>query len=253
MTQRSAFRDDPDEALRLPPDGGGATPGAVVPDAALPPDSAMMQVADKIRDMIIQDELPPGRRISERELAERLGVSRTPVREALKIVIREGLVEARSNRRTFVAAPTASEISDTLWVLSAVEGVAGEMAVERMTDAEISEVRALHHEMLAAYARGDRLGYFKKNQEIHLAIVAGARCASLSSVHAILNAKLYRVRYQANRRTDHWVQAVREHEDLLVALERRDRAGFPALLREHVACGRPLVHEIATSDPPDRA
>lgn len=212
-----------------------------------PADSVTTQVADKIRDMIIQDELPPGRRISERELAERLGVSRTPVREALKILSREGLVESRSNRRTFVAAPTAQEISDTLLVLAAVEGVGGEMAMARMTDAAISEVRALHHEMLAAYARGDCLGYFKKNQEIHLAIVAGARCDSLASVHAILNAKLYRVRYQANRRTDHWVQAVQEHENLLAALERRDRA-FPALLREHVACGRALVQEIATTD-----
>jgi DNA-binding GntR family transcriptional regulator len=102
--------------------------------------------------------------------------------------------------------------------------------------------------MLAAYARGDRLGYFKKNQEIHLAIVAGARCASLSSVHAILNGRLYRVRYQVNRYTDHWIEAVKEHEVLLEALEKRDRDTFPALLREHVACGRSLVGEIAKAE-----
>lgn len=253
MTQHSAFVADINEGPGPSPEGGDGADDAETVDAGLPPESVKTEVADSIRDMIIQDVLPPGRRISERALAERLGVSRTPVREALKILIREGLLESRTNRRTFVAAPQPAEISDTLLVLAAVEGVAGEMALERMSDAEISEIRALHHEMLAAYARGDRLGYFKKNQEIHLAIVAGARCASLSSVHAILNAKLYRVRYQANRRTDHWVQAVQEHEDLLVALERRDRTGFPALLREHVACGRALVQEIATTDSDERA
>lgn len=217
-------------------DGGGAL------------DSAMLQVAGKIRDMIIQDELPPGRRISERQLADQLGVSRTPVREALRTLAREGLVETRANRRTFVAALQPAEISDTLVVLAAVEGVAGEMAIERMSDAEIGEVRALHHEMLAAYTRGDRLGYFKKNQEIHLAIVAGARCASLTSVHAILNGRAYRVRYQVNRYTDHWTEAVKEHEVLLEALEKRDRERFSALLREHVACGRSLVSQLAEAE-----
>ncbi|MFA6021872.1 MAG: GntR family transcriptional regulator, partial [Rhodospirillales bacterium] len=160
---------------------GDAADGVARHGGCAAADSAMVQVADKIRDMVIQDELPPGLRISERQLADQLGVSRTPVREALRILAREGLVETRANRRTFVAEPQPAEISDTLVVLAAVEGVAGEMAIERMSDAEIGEVRALHHEMLAAYARGDRLGYFKKNQEIHLAIVAGARCASLSS------------------------------------------------------------------------
>lgn len=225
--------------------GGGAV---VRPNGGMGPlDSAAVQVADAIRDMIIQDELPPGSRISERQLAERLGVSRTPVREALRILAREGLVETRSNRRTFVAAPLPAELADTLVVLAAVEGVAGEMAIARMTDAEIGEVRALHHEMLAAYARGDRLGYFKKNQEIHLAIVAGARCASLASVHAILNGRAYRVRYQVNRYTDHWTEAVKEHEVLLAALERRD-PNFPALLRDHVSCGHSLVDQLVKAE-----
>ena len=111
------------------------------------------QVASRIRDMIIQDELVPGQRVRERALAERLNVSRTPLREAIKILAAEGLVENLPNKGARVADPNPSEVRDMLRVLGALEALAGELACAEASDDEIEEIKALHFEMLAAFSR----------------------------------------------------------------------------------------------------
>jgi DNA-binding GntR family transcriptional regulator len=184
--------------------------------------------------MIIEDQLPPGAPIRERALAEELHVSRTPLREALKILSAEGLVLLQPRRIATVAAPSDREVRELLQLLGVIEAFAAEQACRFATADELKELRALHLEMLAAYTRGDRLGYFHRNQAIHLGIVQAARNEVAAEHYRMLNARVYRARYVCNLRTERWESAIREHEAILDALEARDAERAALILREHV-------------------
>ena len=192
------------------------------------------QIANRLRDKIIQNELAPGDRIREREVCKDLQVSRTPLREALHKLASEGLIELIPNRGAIITRPSAVEIADMLQVLGVLEAFAGERVCEYISDQEVAEIKALQYEMLAAYARQDRLKYFKLNQKIHLAIVKAARSETLLSLHARLNARLYRIRYQSNLKNETWGSALAEHDHILDALEQRDAEKLSTLLRQHL-------------------
>ncbi|MBZ6078982.1 GntR family transcriptional regulator [Microvirga puerhi] len=204
-----------------------------------PPESSdgakVAHVKDRIREMILKGELDPGHPIRERTLANRLGVSRTPMREALKLLAGENLVELHPHRGAIVAILRRSEVFEIIQVLAALEGLAAELACTAITDKEMAELWALHYEMLAFRARKERLRYFQNNQAIHLGIVHAARNAVLAEHHAILNARVYRLRFIAHQATENWDNAVREHEEFLHVLEARDAARARPLLTAHVA------------------
>lgn len=209
--------------------------GADLADAAGNPKTTRAAlVAQQLRDMIAQNELAPGDRIREQALSERLAVSRTPMREALRILAAERLVELLPNRGAVVAAPSLKEVKDLLSVLGMMEALAGEQAALNGTDAELSEIRALHYEMRATFERGDRLAYFKLNQAIHRAIVAASHNGPLAELHDQLNARLYRVRYQSNLSNESWRTAICEHDAIMEALDQRDAAGLAVILRAHL-------------------
>lgn len=220
------------------------TPRTTAPAVTKPLGSKGSQVAERIREMIIQDELPQGAPIRERTLSERLNVSRTPLREALKILSAEGLVELHPNRGAVVAAPSSAEIRELLQLLGVLEAFAAELACEQITDEEIAELQALHFEMLAAYTRGDRLGYFRRNQDIHLGLVRASRNQTLIAHHKVLNARVYRARYICNLKTQRWESAIKEHEEILEALRRRDGEALAAILRRHVLQAWDKMQEI---------
>lgn len=192
------------------------------------------QIANQLRDMIIQNQFDSGARIRERDVCKQLNVSRTPLREALRMLAAEGLVELIPNCGAVITSPSAEEIADMLQVLGVLEAFAGERACDLITQEEINEIKALHYEMLAAFARGDRLQYFKLNQSIHLALVKAARSETLLATHARLNARLYRIRYLSNMRNELWGSAVEEHSKILDALEKRDAEKLSTLLRQHL-------------------
>lgn len=206
------------------------------------------RVAELIREMIVEDKLPPGTPIRERALAEQLQVSRTPLREALKILTAEGLVEHTPRRGVVVTNPSDEEVLELLQLLGVLEAYAGELACESATDDEIREIKALHLEMLAAYTRGDRLGYFRRNQDIHLAIVRATGNRTLIAQHRTLNARVYRIRYVCNLRTERWESAIKDHEAILGALERRDSVEIARLLRPHVLQAYAKMQEILAAE-----
>ena len=220
--------------------------------ATTPPDRRQQTraetVAGRLRDMIAQNVLQPGDRIRERSIGEALQVSRTPMREALRILAAERLVELLPNRGAVVCDPSPREIRDLLAVLAALEALAGEQAAAAATDGEIAEIRALHFEMLAAFERQDRLAYFKLNQAIHRAIAAAAHNAPLAEIHAQLNARLYRVRYQSNLNNAAWHGAIKEHEQILGALTARDSAALARILRAHLGSTWAKVSETLEID-----
>lgn len=192
------------------------------------------RVANLIRDMIIQDELTPGMPIRERALSEKLNVSRTPLREALKILSAEGIVELQPRRGAIVAAPSDTEVQELLQLLGALEGFAGATACHMATRADLAELRALHYEMLAAHLRGDRLGYFRRNQEIHSSIVRLTGNSALIKHHTLVNARVYRIRYISNLKLERWEQAIAEHEEILSEMEKGNADTVRVILERHV-------------------
>jgi DNA-binding GntR family transcriptional regulator len=220
---------------------GEASPMTLMPrSSAAPRRSARMradlhgELLEQLRDLIVEGELPAGTRVAERRLCERFGVSRTPLREALKVLAAEGLIELLPNRGARIARLTAEDIAQTLKVIGTLEALAGELACERLTDESLAEIRALHHEMLADYTRRDRPAYFKANQAIHQAIVAASCNAVLAQTYASLSGRIRRARYAANLDPKRWDEAVAEHELILQALAARDAPRLGKLLRTHL-------------------
>lgn len=193
------------------------------------------QAIDRLRDLIVQGELMPGERLNERVLCERLGISRTPLREAIKLLSSEGLVRLLPHRGAQVAPIEARRLSETLQVMGAMEALAGELACRHADAKAIADIRALHEDMLGKHKRADLAGYFRLNQAIHLKIVEASGNSILASTYRQLNANVLRARYMANLSPERWDEAVREHEEILAALEARDSVRLTKLLREHLA------------------
>ena len=200
-------------------------------------------VIDQLRDLIVQGELAPETKLNERVLAEKLGTSRTPLREAIKFLASEGLVELLPNRGAVVAPLKPEKMKEVFVVLGALEALAGDLACRNATEADIAEIRGLHYHMLAHHARGELAQYFRYNQQIHIKFMECAGNATLAQVYRGLNAHVKRARYLANLSRERWDKAVQEHEDMLDALVKRDGARLQTLLRDHLANKLVMVME----------
>lgn len=211
--------------------------------AAAEPRLLAEEVVERLRDLIIQGDLAPGVKLNERVLCERLRTSRTPVREAIKYLASEGLVELLPNRGAIVTPITATTVREMFVLLGALEALAGELACAHASEADIAEIRALHYQMLAHHARGELAPYFRCNQQIHLRLVECAGNAALVNTYRALNGHVRRARYMANLSRERWDHAVAEHEKILEALMRRDGALLAALLRSHLSNKMQVVLE----------
>jgi DNA-binding GntR family transcriptional regulator len=192
------------------------------------------QVANRVRDMIIEGILAPGSRIYEGELGAQLGVSRTPLREALKTLAGEGLIDLVPSRGAVVRKLTAQAAADMLEVLAELEAAAGRKACERASAEEIAAVRQLHDRMIVLYTKRKRLEYYKLNQEIHSSIARLSKNEELRQIHELLQARLKRIRFIGNEGPDRWAGAVSDHEEIIAALEARDADRLARALRVHM-------------------
>ncbi len=191
------------------------------------------EVTNRIRDMIVESKLVPGERIQEMQLAHQLGVSRTPIREALKVLTSEGLVELLPLRGAIVKAFTDKDARDMLDVIALLEAFAGERACQA-EPSRIDAILAMHARMETLYAQRQRLEYFVLNQEIHEALIALADNDTLSMTHAILSKRMRSLRYSGNSGADNWAAALQEHTQMMQALARRDGPALAKAMREHI-------------------
>src|SRR5579872_3688913 len=113
------------------------------------------EILSRLRDYVVEGNIPDGGRIPERQLCEMFGISRTPVREALKVLASEGLVNLLPNRGSRVRSLSEQDICDLFDLMGGLEALAGRLACERITDEEVAEIERLHHEMYAFYLRRD--------------------------------------------------------------------------------------------------
>jgi DNA-binding GntR family transcriptional regulator len=196
--------------------------------------SLHVDITERLRDMIVESELAPRDRIDEKGLCELFQISRTPLREALKVLAFEGLVELLPNRGARVSQMTAREVLELFEVASGLERMAAELGAERAADAELVALRRMQERMERCHGAGRRSDYFRLNQRIHNSVIALARNSVLTESHAALMTRIRRARYQAIMSQERWDESLREHEELLEALEDRDGPRAGEILRGHV-------------------
>jgi DNA-binding GntR family transcriptional regulator len=192
-------------------------------------------VAARLRDLITEGKLAPGTRLNERLLCEQLHISRTPLREAFKVLATEGLIALLPNRGAQVVKMSRDEVVQTFDVMGALEGLSGELACRHITAAELAAIKELHRQMAACHKRRDLPGYYRLNRAIHERINEAARNPVLTRVYRNVNARLHALRFRSNFDRAKWDAALAEHEQMLVALERRDGERLRRILVEHLA------------------
>ena len=199
------------------------------------------EVADRMRDLIHSGELEPKARVNESELTERFGISRTPLREAIKILATEGLLDLLPNRGARVASISRDEIEEIIVVIAGLEGTACELACRVMTDEDIESVATLHDRMVATWKARDAAPYFRLNREIHEGIMRASRNATLQSVYAGLSGRTQRSRYTAHQTEEQWAAALDEHERMIPLLRKREGEELATLMRKHIRSKIPVI------------
>jgi len=199
------------------------------------------QVAQRLRQMLVEGRIAPGAKLNERELSEVLHVSRTPLREAIKRLAAEGLVELLPNRGAVSVTLSEADVLNTFEVMAGLEAMSGELAAQRITDEELAEIKALHFEMLAAYTRADLSAYYGLNAQIHRAINAAAKNPVLTATYNQVNARLQALRFRSNQDGAKWKRAVKEHEKMIEALSAHDADALRAVMLTHLDNKRDVV------------
>lgn len=198
--------------------------------------------AQKIREMILLERLSPGTALPERDLAEALGVSRTPMRDAIKLLANDGLIAYTAARRPFVADPSLEEICDYLRVQGALEALAGELTCTGASDAQLHGIDALNREIVAR-ADGDKVMSFNRDMAFHDAIVRASGNAALIETHARYNARLWRARFMSSQRTLSRESTTQEHATIVQALLARDVQAASSALKHHLKTAETNIAE----------
>jgi DNA-binding GntR family transcriptional regulator len=202
------------------------------------------EVVARLRRMIDDGTLLPGSRIPERQVCERLGVSRTPLREAFQVLAGQGLIELQPRRGAVVKKLRHDEIDHMFEVLAALESLAGELACGLMSDVELSHIESLHERMMAAYRRRSQAKFFELNQQIHEQIVKASGNPVLERVYEGLSGQVRRIRYMPQITDAQWRVAAEEHAAIIKSLKSRNGKALARVLREHLHTKRDRVKAL---------
>lgn len=205
------------------------------------------QVAQRLRSLVVEGRIAPGAKLNERELCAQLQVSRTPLREAIKALAAEGLVDLLPNRGAVAVKLSPADVEHAFEVLATLEGLSGELAATRASEAEIREIQALHFEMRACHARQDLSGYYRLNAQIHAAINRAAANPVLAQTYRSLNARVQSLRFRTNQDGAKWQRAVLEHDRMVEALGSRDGVALRQVLVQHLQHKRDAVLQLMLS------
>ncbi|AXI43986.1 GntR family transcriptional regulator [Sulfitobacter sp. SK011] len=196
--------------------------------------SLHLEAAHALREAIIGGDLAPGDRLDEAEYCDAFRISRTPLREAFKLLEAENLLWVRPGRGVYVTVMTAHEVTDLFEVVSDLERLAVTLAVERMSITDRARLRRMHDRMLHLYRRDELRECFQADFEIHSFLVEKSASSVLRETHFTLMARARRGRYVALFSRARWDEAMIEHESFMEAIERRDAVSAGALVHRHV-------------------
>jgi DNA-binding GntR family transcriptional regulator len=192
------------------------------------------ELATLVRTMIFEGTLRPGGRISEQRLCARFGVSRTPLREALKVLSAEGLVRLSPNKGATVARVTRQEVEEIIPILGILAGFAGELGCTRMDDSRVAYMRSLHEGMIDRYQQRDEETYHVLNQAFHQTIFDATGNKTLCEAYATLQIRLNSLMFATPKAPPRWAEALDDHRCMMEALEAQDGDRLAVIARRHI-------------------
>ncbi len=204
------------------------------------------QVAERLRTRIYAHDLAPGAWIDEQSLADEFGISRTPMREALKVLAAEGLVVLKPRRGCYVAEMSERDLDEIFPVLALLEGRVAEEAARRLTSAEFSRLAQIHAELERHAAANDADRFFEANQAFHNALQKLAGNRWLSQLIDDTRKFLKLTRRDSLRLDGRIHQSLAEHREIIAALERRDAAAAALSMHNHILSGRAALSRLLT-------
>jgi DNA-binding GntR family transcriptional regulator len=193
------------------------------------------EVAELLRERIFRQELRPGSWIDELKLAEEYGISRTPLREALKVLATEGLVTMKLRRGAYVTEVSERDLAEVYHLLALLESDAASVAAERASPQQMHELQDLHHRLVAASS--DREEFFRINEAFHRKLLAVADNRWREQMVADLRKVMKLNRHHSLLKAGRIEESLAEHAAIMQALEQRDPSGAGARMREHFRNG----------------
>ena len=202
---------------------------------SLAPRALYQEVAELLRQRIFKRELEPGSWIDEMKLAEEYGISRTPLREALKVLAAEGLVTMKVRRGAYVTEVSEKDLSDVYHLLSLLESDAAGVVAERASDAQIAELQTLHKQLEAA--AGNRDKFFAMNERFHMRLLEIAGNRWRDQMVADLRKVMKLNRHNSLLKSGRVQESLKEHRAIMAALAKRDASGAVRRMQEHFSNG----------------
>jgi len=207
------------------------------------------EIAAQIRKMIRKGTLVKGQKIDEKSVCESMGVSRTPVREALRLLKSEGLIQLVPHKGAFVSQPCIEEINDMFEVMSVLEGTCARLATTHMKEKDLRKIEALHEELEAHYQNRDYDAYLRKNNVFHVFIQELAGNRVLNDVINGLRQKILLYRQRQLYQPERFDQSIQEHRNLMGAFRMLDPESAESLMKHHLLMQcRALVGLYATKE-----
>ena len=202
---------------------------------SLAPRALYEEVAELLRQRIFSRELEPGSWIDELKLAEEYGISRTPLREALKVLAAEGLVTMKVRRGAYVTEVSEKDLADVYHLLSLLESDAAGVVAQQATNDELAELQTLHHALEAAVGERDR--FFAVNEQFHMRVLELARNRWREQMVADLRKVMKLNRHNSLLKTGRIEESLAEHRAIVEALAQRNTALAVQRMREHFQSG----------------
>jgi DNA-binding GntR family transcriptional regulator len=217
------------------------------------PTALYQEVAERLRQRIFAHELPPGTWIDEQKLAEQYGISRTPLREALKVLASEGLVELKPRRGCYVTEISAQDINDIFPLMAMLEGRCAAEAVKRAKRSDVDDLKAIH-DVLEKSAKEDKIdAFFEANQEFHRKIQELAGNRWLLTVIQDLRKVLKLSRMHSLSIEGRLQQSLDEHRAIMAAILAGQPEQAEKAMHDHLLSGREALARMQDSPPPAKA
>jgi len=204
---------------------------------SLAPRALYQEVAELLRQRIFKRDLEPGSWIDEMKLAEEYGISRTPLREALKVLAAEGLVTMKVRRGAYVTEVSETDLADVYHLLALLESDAAGAVAEQATDAQLKELQALHKELEGAAATGNRDKFFAINERFHMRLLQIAGNRWRDQMVADLRKVMKLNRHHSLLKSGRLEESLKEHRAVMEALARRDAKATVKRMQEHFRNG----------------
>jgi DNA-binding GntR family transcriptional regulator len=206
------------------------------------------QIVSSLRDSIIKGELTPGQKLTEPELAERLGISRTPIREAFRQLESEGFLTVMPRRGAVVSRITRKEVEDFYELKSLLEGYAARVGAEKITEKGIEKLKRINEQLSELAEKGDVEGFFHKNDEFHNTFISYCGNEKLLELRDVMVRKFIRFRLGKYSIPGKLMDSVKQHRNIIRALARKDGRLAEAVVLEHaLLSGEELAERVESN------